>query len=1314
MVDRAHKTSRIPVRRGASPALRRLSQPNRPERIVGRPSAAVLQPALRVGAANDPLEREAETMAERVVAMPAPRLEAADAPGEAAAAGAEAQRASIDDQPSTDELETAPPVPEDHQDPEVPPQEDVAAENLTAADMQEIETGQPVDTAGDPPAEAPAPAGGGEDLVQPASGDGASVGAEGGAAPADVAGRVAQPGSGRPLPEVVRSFMEPRFGRDFSAVRIHDGPEDRRAAHRIGARAFTHGRDIWIGPGESAGDRKLLAHELTHVVQQTSPGPARPLARASAPAPTEDKSEPQLRRGYIRNKAEKYARNVPGYRLICVIIGKSPITGDTVERNAINLLGAMMSLIPGGNLLFERLQEARVIEEAFDWVSSRLSALNITWTRIKGLISDLLDYLPDWPGDVIAYAKKLFKPLVADILTFIGEVVVKILEFIVRGALRLAGDWGEQIWGIIQRAGTVLGMILEDPLGFAKNLFASVTQGFSQFGTNVLTHLKKGLLGWLFGTIRDLDIQMPERLDFKGLISIGLQIVGLTYANFRKLLVKRLEPHGDRKVSYLEKSVEAVKLLAKEGFVGLWQRTLEMIDNFKETVVGGIQKFVTEQLIWGGISWLASLTNPVGAIIKVVLAIYNIIKTFLERIDQIRVVAESIFSSIGAIAAGRIKDAADYIERTIAATIPVVISFLAALIPISGITSAVRNIIAQLQGAVTRAIDRMLNFVVQKGKKLLAKLIGKLNKKRQLPSANFTFGEKEHRIYAEQVGKKVEVRIASEKGATPEQVAAAAAAEAKKLENPKAQAEGASIGAEAGEAGKEAGARAQVLQPESQKDNQLKGFAALEAELKEAAAELQAAGDDTADYPEIETKDAQYLFRAKEPRFAHIEGGSNEYTALGKVTSQTIKIGDKEDPAGRRYSDFYENDHIPEQQLPKAIRDSIDLFKPGAAGGTEIDRDSEKAEATPVEKDAVKPRIGQLGEAKISEKGGGLFAMTLYRPVHRLKGAEKPADVAALVKQAIAAPDPVGAIKKTLSKQIKQEADTIVETLRKDSSATPEILAGVDAGIAKLVADNTAFYELDKVDEPQKAAAPGAAPKESLSTLPLTGDKGRGIPNFLELEGTYQPYGTLPSGVGKYLEKDHLIDSAWPMRTAQMTFGHLRAKFDDRLKAAGLDLSDKQVKNRIGSLGAKDIFSARQGIRSYTEETGHAIAVYRPVHRVVSRGMAAGETSPSDPSVPAKRVTEAFVEPLIEYVKTGDLASLETARGKAQADLKKLLEEKTDKHIDLIADQYVYELRAVKAVNKSMEDKAQQAMVQISGKVRTSLEQARANTKALF
>lgn len=80
--------------------------------------------------------------------------------------------------------------------------------------------------------------------------------------------------TGRPLDADTRAFMEPRLGRDLGDVRVHSGSEARADASAMSARAFTVGNDIMLGAGENASHtpqgRHLLAHELTHVVQQRS------------------------------------------------------------------------------------------------------------------------------------------------------------------------------------------------------------------------------------------------------------------------------------------------------------------------------------------------------------------------------------------------------------------------------------------------------------------------------------------------------------------------------------------------------------------------------------------------------------------------------------------------------------------------------------------------------------------------------------------------------------------------------------------------------------------------------------------------------------------------------------------------------------------------------------------------------------------------------------------------------------------------------------------------------------------------------------
>lgn len=87
---------------------------------------------------------------------------------------------------------------------------------------------------------------------------------------------------GRSLDSSARSFMEPIFGRDFSGVRIHTGSTADRAAHDVSAAAFTVGSDIAFAQGryapETEAGRHLLAHELTHTVQQGHASHVRPEA----------------------------------------------------------------------------------------------------------------------------------------------------------------------------------------------------------------------------------------------------------------------------------------------------------------------------------------------------------------------------------------------------------------------------------------------------------------------------------------------------------------------------------------------------------------------------------------------------------------------------------------------------------------------------------------------------------------------------------------------------------------------------------------------------------------------------------------------------------------------------------------------------------------------------------------------------------------------------------------------------------------------------------------------------------------------------
>ncbi len=103
----------------------------------------------------------------------------------------------------------------------------------------------------------------------------------------DISASIQSLGSGQPLSQSERNFFEPRFGADFSHVRVHTDSRAANAAKSINARAFTYGNNIVFGTGEyhmgTLAGNNLFAHELTHVVQQFNLTSNLPIMRSCNP-----------------------------------------------------------------------------------------------------------------------------------------------------------------------------------------------------------------------------------------------------------------------------------------------------------------------------------------------------------------------------------------------------------------------------------------------------------------------------------------------------------------------------------------------------------------------------------------------------------------------------------------------------------------------------------------------------------------------------------------------------------------------------------------------------------------------------------------------------------------------------------------------------------------------------------------------------------------------------------------------------------------------------------------------------------------------
>ena len=280
----------------------------------------------------------------------------------------------------------------------------------------------------------------------------------------------------------------------------------------------------------------------------------------------------------------------------------------------------------------------------------------------------------------------------------------------VMGVINTIRHLKDMLLNVLAKAASVIGNIIAHPIAFLGSLVDGVKQGLSRFMSNIGEHLKKGLLGWLFGALGDAGVQLPDHFDLHGILSIIMQVLGLTYSHIRGLAVGIV---GEEVVVHLEKSLEFFQILIKEGPGGLWKWIVEKLTELKETVMTQIKEFIQEKVIIAGIMWLIGLLNPVAAFIKACKAIYDIVKFFIDRAEQVGELVNAILDSVGAIAGGALGEAAGKVENALAKGIPVAIGFLASLLGLGGISDKIKSIIHAIQEPIHNVISKVLNVVLK-------------------------------------------------------------------------------------------------------------------------------------------------------------------------------------------------------------------------------------------------------------------------------------------------------------------------------------------------------------------------------------------------------------------------------------------------------------------------------------------------------------------------------------------------------------------------------------------------------------------------
>ncbi len=297
---------------------------------------------------------------------------------------------------------------------------------------------------------------------------------------------------------------------------------------------------------------------------------------------------------------------------------------------------------------------------------------------------------------------------------------------LVTGVLDTIAQLKSMLESVLASAAGVITQIIQNPMQFLSNLLSGIGQGLRQFVGNIGSHLQKGLIEWLTGSLAGAGLQLPATWDLAGIFQLVLQIFGLTYAQIRQRIIQALGPMGEAVIGALEQAWEVFQIIQTEGLAGLWRFISSQVGDLQAMVMDEIKSMIANEVVKAGIEWLIGmLGGPAGAFIKAVQSIVRVVTWVMNNAGRMMSLVQAVVDGVAALASGNVGAMASKIEQGLAAAVPMAISFLAGLLGLGNLPARVQGIIQKVRKPIESGIQWLIKQAKALGKKLLNKLGGK-------------------------------------------------------------------------------------------------------------------------------------------------------------------------------------------------------------------------------------------------------------------------------------------------------------------------------------------------------------------------------------------------------------------------------------------------------------------------------------------------------------------------------------------------------------------------------------------------------------
>ena len=297
-------------------------------------------------------------------------------------------------------------------------------------------------------------------------------------------------GLGSPLPRSTQSSMEQAFGVDFGGVRVHTGSDAVQMNRELGAHAFTHGSDIYFNAGKydtsSQSGQHLLAHELTHTVQQGGAG-------------TSGVTQTKIQRwpGWA-DSAASWVSDTASSAAGSVVDGARWVGGQVADgaRWVGNKAAA------GASWVGEQISSAGqwVINRIRSLINSGTDWLNQKWEGIKAFGSSCFDDIKNGFGGLVHFITTPLSGLVSALSQMDADILGTVWNSVKSGSNALLAGISSIVNGVLQ-AGSGLWRTASRYIG---GVFSTVEGLFDNSAFGILPDWLKREVRSLFNGLRSL------------------------------------------------------------------------------------------------------------------------------------------------------------------------------------------------------------------------------------------------------------------------------------------------------------------------------------------------------------------------------------------------------------------------------------------------------------------------------------------------------------------------------------------------------------------------------------------------------------------------------------------------------------------------------------------------------------------------------------------------------------------------------------------------------------------------------------------